>query len=191
MSVVLSNHLLITEILLCTIHYKHRKSVFSLSTLLQQVRMATCILAPLQRRRWSDRLSPGLYKAAEEARTKTAVPGSSLVVQWLRLHPSIAAGTGSIPGWGTKIPHAKWCGPKLKKKKKKTTVPLGNVSQDPLQNGFSSKFELQEERSSSASLSTLRAENPTFPSSVFFTPSQHQAGFGSYTGDQCAGPSRS
>ena len=106
MSVVLSNHLLITEILLCTIHYKHRKSVFSLSTLLQQVRMATCILAPLQRRRWSDRLSPGLYKAAEEARTKTAVPGSSLVVQWLRLHPSIAAGTGSIPGWGTKIPHA-------------------------------------------------------------------------------------
>ena len=189
MSILPSNHLLITEILLFPVHYKHGKSVFSLSTLLQQVRMATCILAPLQRRRLSDRLPLGLYKAAEEARTKTAVPGTSLVVQWLRLHPSIAAGTGSIPGWGTKIPHAAWCGQKLEKQKN-TAGPLGNVSPDPLQNGFWPKFGLQEERSSSASLSTLRAENPTFPSSVFFTP-QHQAGFGGYTGDQCAGPSRS
>ena len=31
---------------------------------------------------------------------------TSLVVQWLRLCPSTAGGTGSIPGWGTKIPHA-------------------------------------------------------------------------------------
>jgi len=31
--------------------------------------------------------------------------GPSLVVQWLRLHMSTAGGTGSIPGWGTKIPH--------------------------------------------------------------------------------------
>ena len=30
----------------------------------------------------------------------------------------------------------------LNKKKKKTAVPLGNVSEDPLQNGFWSKFEL-------------------------------------------------
>ena len=38
--------------------------------------------------------------------------GSSWAVQWLELHvpnaPS-AGGTGSIPGWGTKIPHAAWC----------------------------------------------------------------------------------
>ena len=32
--------------------------------------------------------------------------GTSLVVQWLRLCTSTAEGTVSIPGWGTKIPHA-------------------------------------------------------------------------------------
>ena len=38
--------------------------------------------------------------------------GTSLVVQWLRFCPSNAGGMSSIPGWGTKILHAK------KKKKK-------------------------------------------------------------------------
>ena len=37
--------------------------------------------------------------------------GSSLVVQWLGLCPSTAGGTGSIPGQGTKIPHALRCSP--------------------------------------------------------------------------------
>ena len=32
--------------------------------------------------------------------------GTSLVVQWLRLHTSNAGGLGSIPGVGTKIPDA-------------------------------------------------------------------------------------
>ena len=32
--------------------------------------------------------------------------GTSLVVQWLGLWASNAGGMGSIPGWGTKIPHA-------------------------------------------------------------------------------------
>ena len=32
--------------------------------------------------------------------------GASLVVQWVRLHASTTEGTGLIPGWGTKIPHA-------------------------------------------------------------------------------------
>ena len=32
--------------------------------------------------------------------------GTSLVVQWLRLCASNARVTGSIPGWGTRIPHA-------------------------------------------------------------------------------------
>ena len=41
--------------------------------------------------------------------------GTSLAVQWLRLCTSTAGGTGSIPGQGTKIPHA----PRPKKKKKK------------------------------------------------------------------------
>ena len=29
-----------------------------------------------------------------------------MVVQWWRLHTSTAGGIGSVPGWGTKIPHA-------------------------------------------------------------------------------------
>ena len=33
--------------------------------------------------------------------------GTSLVVQWLRLSSSNAGGVGSIPGWETKMPHAK------------------------------------------------------------------------------------
>ena len=44
--------------------------------------------------------------------------GTSLALQWLRLHVSTAVGMGSIPGWGTKIPHVAQCGKKKKKKKK-------------------------------------------------------------------------
>ena len=40
--------------------------------------------------------------------------GTSLAVQWLRLHTPNAGGTGSIPGQGTKIPRVAQCG--LKKK---------------------------------------------------------------------------
>ena len=40
------------------------------------------------------------------------------MVQWLRFHASIAGGMGSIPGQGTKIPHATWHS-QLKKKKMK------------------------------------------------------------------------
>ena len=39
--------------------------------------------------------------------------GTSLVVQWLRLHASNAGGSGLIPVWGIKIPHAMW--PKINK----------------------------------------------------------------------------
>ena len=46
--------------------------------------------------------------------------GTSLTVQWLRLHASIAEGMGSIPGRGPKIPHATQCGKKTKKQKKTT-----------------------------------------------------------------------
>ena len=38
------------------------------------------------------------------------------MVQWLRLHASNAGGAGSIPGWGTKIPHAARRIPPPKKK---------------------------------------------------------------------------
>ena len=40
---------------------------------------------------------------------------TSLVVQWLRLHASNAGGTGLIPVWGTKVPHAVWHSQKKKK----------------------------------------------------------------------------
>ena len=40
-----------------------------------------------------------------------------MIDQWLGLHASIAAGTGSIPGEGTKIPHAMWHGKKNKLEK--------------------------------------------------------------------------
>ena len=36
--------------------------------------------------------------------------GTPLVVQWLGLGASNAAGMGSIPGWGTKVPHVVLCG---------------------------------------------------------------------------------
>ena len=45
--------------------------------------------------------------------------GTSLVVQWLRLHVSKPGGYGSIPGWGTNFPHALWRG----KGKKKIGLP--------------------------------------------------------------------
>ena len=48
---------------------------------------------------------------------KASAPGTSLVVEWLRLHASKAGGAGLIPGWGTKsyVPTA-WCGQKVKYK---------------------------------------------------------------------------
>ncbi|XP_033257416.1 uncharacterized protein C19orf44 homolog isoform X2 [Orcinus orca] len=47
---------------------------------------------------------------------KTGCPGTSLAVQWLRLCASNAGGVGSIPGWGTKIPHAARCGQEKERK---------------------------------------------------------------------------
>ena len=42
---------------------------------------------------------------------------TSLVVQWFRLCASSAGGSGSIPGQGTKTPHATWWGQKYFKKR--------------------------------------------------------------------------
>ena len=43
--------------------------------------------------------------------------GTCLEVQWLRFCSPDAGGTGSIPGWGAKIPHAAQLGQKKKKRK--------------------------------------------------------------------------
>ena len=42
--------------------------------------------------------------------------GTSLVIQWLIFHISTVGGTGSIPGWRTKILPAAQCGQKMKKR---------------------------------------------------------------------------
>ena len=36
------------------------------------------------------------------------VDGTSLVVKWLGLPSFIGGDVGSIPDWGSKIPHASW-----------------------------------------------------------------------------------
>ena len=41
---------------------------------------------------------------------------TSLVVQGLRLCPFNTGSVGSIPGWGTKIPHAMQCGQEINNK---------------------------------------------------------------------------
>ena len=58
------------------------------------------------------------YKMGSKSIDSSDQVGTSLVVQWLRLRPFTAEGLGSIPGPGTKTPHAAWCGQKKKKKKK-------------------------------------------------------------------------
>ena len=54
--------------------------------------------------------------------------GTSLVVQWFRLHTSSARGVGLIPG--TKIPHAMWCG-KNKNQQNKTKNHGNHPQGDP------------------------------------------------------------
>ena len=44
--------------------------------------------------------------------------GNSLEVQWLRLRPSTAGGTGSIPGQGTKILHTTRHSQKMREREK-------------------------------------------------------------------------
>ena len=51
---------------------------------------------------WPDFLK-SLESSKKRKDIKKGVSGPSLAVQWLGLHTSIAAGMGSIPGWGTNI----------------------------------------------------------------------------------------
>ena len=51
------------------------------------------------------------------------------MVQWSRVQASTAGGVGLIRGWGTKIPHAVWRGPKKKKRKKKRKKKEKQTSQ--------------------------------------------------------------
>ena len=49
---------------------------------------------------------PGLHLRTQ----KNSLPKTSQKVQGLRLHASNAGDTGSIPGWGIKIPNVSWHG---------------------------------------------------------------------------------
>ena len=51
-----------------------------------------------------------MYRVKEVEESKMSL--TSLAVQWLRLHTLSAGGTGLMPGWGTKIPHAVQCSQK-------------------------------------------------------------------------------
>ena len=71
-----------------------------------------------------------LRPAVEEQGTKD-FPG----VQWLGPHASPEGTTASMPGQGTKIPHAEWCGQKFFKKLELGTSPsvfAGLAFSDPL-----------------------------------------------------------
>ena len=62
-------------------------------------------------------VSSGRWVCCAGKGTERHFPG----IQWLRFHPSTAAGKkGSIPGWGTNIPHAMWYGQKKKWNQKQT-----------------------------------------------------------------------
>ena len=56
------------------------------------------------------------WQSAKMLNFKKALWGASLAVQCLRLRASTAGGAGSIPGQGTKIPHAAWHGQPPKKR---------------------------------------------------------------------------
>jgi len=63
------------------------------------------------------RTAPGNRECCRHI-SNISIWGMSLVLQWLRLCTANAGGVGSIPGLGTKIPHAMWNGQKIKLKKK-------------------------------------------------------------------------
>ena len=59
-----------------------------------------------------------VYSNAGLPQDKRKISGNSLAVQWLGLCAFTAEGTGSITGWGTKIPQAARCSQKKKERKK-------------------------------------------------------------------------
>ena len=72
-----------------------------------------------------------MSEVTKRAAIKCAHAGTSLVVQWLRPHSSSAEDVGSIPGPGTKIPHAAQYG--QKQTNKQTRVHMQTVELLPKQ----------------------------------------------------------
>ena len=53
---------------------------------------------------------------SKKRKFKNAFFWTFVVIQWFSFSTSNAGGAGSIPGWGTKTPHAVWCSQKIKNK---------------------------------------------------------------------------
>ena len=66
-----------------------------------------------------------ILKPSEARYQRSGLGGTSLAVQWLRLHASNARGAGSNPGRGAKILHATWHSQENFKKKKEKKSGLG------------------------------------------------------------------
>ena len=75
-------------------------------------------LCSFSRKRLSNTHHPLKYKWHSVKKKKNRNAGTSLVVHWLRLHVSNAGDVGSIPGQGTKVPHATVLAKRLKKRNK-------------------------------------------------------------------------
>ena len=62
---------------------------------------------------------------------KTYISRTSLAVQWLTLCASSVSGAGSIPGWGTKIPHVTWHSQNSNKRKQTNKTPTYSWPTNP------------------------------------------------------------
>ena len=69
---------------------------------------------------WSVNPNRKMWRWTECSSKRTYVSGTFLAAQWLRLLASSTGGTGWIPGWGAKNPHALW--PKKKTKHKTEAI---------------------------------------------------------------------
>ena len=89
-------------------HYKKLKEI--MASLVDWLSLSAQFLFPLSQLRTvglsSDLVQEGEFDSFPRTAFLKLLEGTSLVVQWLRLCASAMMGTGSIPDWGTKIPHA-------------------------------------------------------------------------------------
>ena len=92
-------------------------AAYQVTTLRKQEAIPWGVLEHTKTQKANHHISYGKFKHDHLKKKKKKRPGTSLVVQWLRLLASTAGDTGSIPGPGTKIPYAMQCSQKKKKKR--------------------------------------------------------------------------
>ena len=91
-------------------HWAWHLSPGIMASLVDWLSLSAQFLFPLSQLRTvglsSDLVQEGEFDSFPRTAFLKLLEGTSLVVQWLRLCASAVMGTGSIPDWGTKIPHA-------------------------------------------------------------------------------------